>query len=56
MPDEALAEALEGLAETYKYWTVYAPALSESNAPASVIRNAIAGPSYTRQTFRATEE
>jgi len=56
MPDEALTEALEGLAETYSYWQIRNQALPESSKPVSIISNAVNGISYTRPTFRVPEE
>jgi hypothetical protein len=56
MPDEALTEALEGLAETYTYWKIRNQPLPESSKPVSTVSNAISGASYTRTTFRVTED
>jgi hypothetical protein len=56
LPDEALAEALEGLAETYTYWTIRNQQLPESSKPASTIADAVQGASYTRPTFRVSED
>src|SRR6267143_1451729 len=41
MPDEALTEALEGLAETYTYWKIRNQELPESGKPVSKISNAV---------------
>jgi len=56
MPDEALTEALEGLAETYTYWKIRNQELPASSKRVSTISNAIKGASYTRPTFRVTED
>jgi len=56
MPDEALTEALEGLAETYTYWKIHNQEIPESSSPVSIISDAVSGSSYIRPTFRVTEE
>ncbi len=56
LPDEALTEALEGLAETYTYWKIRNQQLPESGKPVSKISNAVRGASYTRPIFRVTED
>jgi hypothetical protein len=55
MPDEALSEALEGLAETYTYWKIRTRELPSSK-PVSNISNAINGISYTRPIFRVNQD
>jgi len=56
LPDEALTEALEGLAETYTYWKIRNQQLPQSSKPVSKISNAVRGASYTRPKFRVTED
>jgi hypothetical protein len=56
MPDEALTEALEGLAETYTYWKIHNQEIPVSSKPISNVSDAVNGSSYTRPTFRVTEE
>jgi hypothetical protein len=56
MPDEALTEALEGLAETYTYWKIRNQELPESSRRVPTTRNAVKGASYIRPTFRVTED
>jgi hypothetical protein len=55
LPDEGLAEALEGLAETFTYWKIRTEELPSSH-PVSNFYSAVYGSSYVRPTFRVTEE
>ena len=56
VPNEGLMEALEGLAETFTFWTDSAQEFSESSKPTSTFYAAAKGASYQRPIFRVAEE
>lgn len=56
MPEEGLAEALEGLAETYSFWLGWKQNPVQSSEPTSRLYEAAQGNSYERPEFHVTED
>jgi hypothetical protein len=56
MPEEGLAEALEGLAETYNFWISWKQNSKQSSQPVSNFYDATQGSSYERPKFHVTED
>jgi len=56
MPEEGLAEALEGLAETCSFWIGWKQNPIQSSRPISRFYEATQGSSYERPKFHVTEE